>query len=595
MAIIDPCASTRASGWLRADRALILIALTAWLGVGSSRAAEDFNRIAPKAVPAEPADNSTAPNQSQQAGGDPNQLLIPRLKALVFVPTPRTVSQGLVHAQGIEFKDVVTPAPNRFHAVVAPYLGGKVTRGRLNSLLQAIILFYRQHDRPVVDVVVPAQDITNGVLQIVILEARVGKVVATGNRWFSNEEITDGVYIHPDGSIDSRALQGDLDFLNQNPFRTTELIYRPGEKLGQTDLDLQTKDRFPFRVYTGYEDSGDVETGQDRYLAGFNYGDLFGLGQQLNYQYTTSGNGDSLRAHSGSYVVPLPWGHTLTFFGSYVDTKGNIPPLIGIQGRSYQISGRYSVPLPSFNVASVVFKESAAAGFDYKYNKDSLEFGNAPAAGTLYDVDQFVLTYNGTETDSYGRTTLNENLYVSPGDWGGNNNDTAFSGVHGAATSGYVYNTLVAERLTKLPADWSLILRGTVQSSNSNLSPSEQLGLGGYDTVRGYDEREVNTDDGFIFTTEVRTPTIGVGDFLHYPWLKDQLQFLGFWDYGDGSNHILLPGEPQEIPLSSVGVGLRYTINTYLSIRYDYAFQLLRTGFDNDHGSRSDIGIVLSY
>jgi len=93
----------------------------------------------------------------------------------------------------------------------------------------------------------------------------------------------------------------------------------------------------------------------------------------------------------------------------------------------------------------------------------------------------------------------------------------------------------------------------------------------------------------------VRTPSIGVGDFVHAPWLKDELQFLGFWDYGDGSNHILLPGEPQEIPLSSVGVGLRYTINTYLSIRYDYAFQLLRTGFDNDHGSRSDIGIVLSY
>ncbi len=571
------------------------VVLAGWLGLAATHGAEDFNRIAPKAVPAQPADATAAPNQSQKESGDPRQVLVENLKALVFVPTPGAVSPGLVHAHGVELRNVVTPAPDEFHAVVSPYLGETVTRGKLNVLVQSIILFYRQHNRPVVDVVVPAQDITNGVLQIVLLEGRVGKVVATGNRWFSSEEITDGVFVQPNGPIDSRALQGDLDFLNQNPFRTTQLIYRPGEKLGQTDLDLQTHDRFPLRVYAGYEDSGDLETGEDRYLTGFNYGDLFGLGHQLNYQYTTSGNGTSLRAHSGSYVAPLPWGHTLTFFGSYVDTKGNIPPLIGIRGRSYQISGRYSVPLPSFNMASVVYKESIAGGFDYKYNKDSLEFGNAPAANTLYDVDQFVLTYNGVETDPYGRTTLNENLYVSPGDWGGNNNDLAFNGVHGAATSGYVYNTLVAERLTKLPADWSLILRGTVQSSNSNLAPSEQLGFGGYDTVRGYDEREVNTDDGFIFTTEVRTPTIGVGDLMHYPWLKDQLQFVGFWDYGDGSNHILLPGEPQEIPLSSVGVGLRYTINTYLSIRYDYAFQLLRTGFDNDHGSRSDIGIVLSY
>ncbi len=241
------------------------------------------------------------------------------------------------------------------------------------------------------------------------------------------------------------------------------------------------------------------------------------------------------------------------------------------------------------------YKESIEAGFDYKYNKDSLEFGNAPAANTLYDIDQFVLTYNGAETDPWGSLTIGESLYISPGNWAATTTTRSSTTPTTGATSDYVYNTLVLERLTRLPEDWSLILRGTVQSSNANLAPSEQLGLGGYDTVRGYDEREVNTDDGFIFTTEVRTPTISFGELGGCSAFKDELQFLGFWDYGDGSNHNPLPGETNEIPLSSVGAGLRYTINTYLSIRYDYAFQLLRTGFDNDHGSRSDIGVVVSY
>jgi hemolysin activation/secretion protein len=80
-----------------------------------------------------------------------------------------------------------------------------------------------------------------------------------------------------------------------------------------------------------------------------------------------------------------------------------------------------------------------------------------------------------------------------------------------------------------------------------------------------------------------------------HPEVHDQLQFLGFWDYGSASNHRLLPGEPYEIPLSSLGGGLRYTINTNLSLRFDYGFQLLSTGLDNDHGSRSDLGIVVSY
>jgi len=73
------------------------------------------------------------------------------------------------------------------------------------------------------------------------------------------------------------------------------------------------------------------------------------------------------------------------------------------------------------------------------------------------------------------------------------------------------------------------------------------------------------------------------------------LQLLGFWDYGAGFNHTLLVGEPDETPLSSLGAGLRYTINTYVSVRFDYGFQLLSTVFDSDHGSRSDLGVVVSY
>jgi hemolysin activation/secretion protein len=568
----------------------------AGFGLGlTAQAAEDYYRIAPKQPVAYPPAAAAVPTVGTSTQGDPNQVLIKHLNALVFVPAPKAVQKSGLRAHGVVLRDVAPPAPAHFQEFAARYLGQPVTRAQLNDLVQAIIVYYRQHDRPVVDVAVPAQDITNGVLQVVVLEARVGRVTAAGNHWFSSDQITDGVYLHPGDTIDSRQLEANLDFLNQNPFRTTDVVYRPGEKLGETDLTLQTRDRFPARVFVGYEDSGDIETGIDRYFVGFNHGNLFGLGQQLNYQYTTSGNFDSLRAHSGSYIIPLPWEHTLTFFGSYVDTKGQLPALFGVEGRSYQISGRYNVPLPTFSVAKLTYKQSVSAGFDYKYNNNSLEFGNAVAAGTLYDVDQFVLSYNGIETDPWGRTSFDENLYISPGGFDHNNEDAAFNTAHTGATADYVYNTLVLERLTRLPEDWSLILRGTLQTSNANLAPSEQLGFGGYDTVRGYDEREVNTDSGFIFTTEVRSPTISIGDFAHVAQFKDQLQFLAFWDYGAGSNHNPLPGEPSEIPLSSLGLGLRYTINTYLSVRYDYAFQLLRTGFDNDHGSRSDIGVVLSY
>jgi hemolysin activation/secretion protein len=557
----------------------------------------DNGHVAPKPMPQTAVSPSVpAPAAKPQAGLGGTSVLIAKLKGLVFVPTPAEVDKAGTAARGVVLKGVAVPSEPDFLKLASSYLGQQITGDKLNTMISDIILYYRNHDRPVIDVIVPEQEITNGGLQVVLLEGKLGKVTVTGNRWFSSSEIADGVAIKPGASISQRQLQGDLDWLNQNPFRTTDLVYNPGEKLGQTDLVLQTQDRFPVRVYAGYEDSGNAPTGFDRYLAGFNYGDLFGIGQQMNYQYTISGDGESLRAHAGSYIIPLPWHNTLTFFGNYVDTKGQVPPLIGLIGRSYQISGRYTVPLPTLTFGSVVnYKHDFSAGFDYKYNNNSLEFGGLTAGDTLYDIDQFVMGYTGAETDPYGQTTINDQLYVSPGNWGGNNNDAAFNATHEFATSDYVYNTLILQRLTKLPEDWTLVLRGTIQTSNANLMPSEQLGFGGYDTVRGYDEREVNADDGYIFTTELRTPTISFGELFRSQVVKDQLQFLAFWDYGAAHDHILLAGEPSETPLSSLGFGVRYSINTYLTLRYDYGFQLLSTGLDDDHGSRSDLGIVVSY
>lgn len=557
----------------------------------------DTTHTAPKPVPASAAPPApTPPAQAIPVEGDDNQVLAAKLRGLVFVPNPDAVKKSGVAYPGIVFRNVAVPAQADFVKVVTPYLDKKFTRGHLNKLIADIILFYRHHDRPIVDVIVPEQEITSGTVQLVLLEGKVGKITVTGNRWFSTGEIASGMPIHPGAPILSSEVQSDLDWINQNPFRATDLVYRPGEKTGQTDLVLQTHDRFPARFYAGYEDSGNSITGFDRYLAGFNYGDLFGIGQQINYQYTLSGNGENLRAHSGSYVIPLPWQNTLSFLGSYIDTKGLAGSNIGLMGRSYQISGRYSIPLPSLTFSQQVdYKHTFTTGFDYKYNNNALEFGGVVAPGTLYDVDQFSLGYNGTLNDPYGRTTINEQLYVSSGNWGGNNNDTAFANAHGGASSNYVYNNLVLERLTKLPQDFSLVLRGTVQTSNANLAPSEQLGFGGYDTVRGYDEREVNTDEGYIFTTELRTPDVSLGDLFGVQAYKDHLQFLGFWDYGAGYNHAPLAGEASEIPLSALGFGVRYSINSYVTVRFDYGFQLLRTGLDNDQGSRSDLGIVISY
>jgi hemolysin activation/secretion protein len=456
-------------------------------------------------------------------------------------------------------------------------------------MITRVIIYYRNHDRPIVDVFVPEQDITIGTVQVVILEGYVGKITTTGNHWFSDHEISSNIRLQPGDPIRSSELRADLDWLNANPFRSTDAIYHPGVQLGATDIELRTQERFPLRLYAGYDNDGNPVTGLSREEAGFNWGNAFALGQQFNFQYTTSG--EDLRAESASYVIPLPWRNTLTFFGSYTETHGAIPPYLGISGRSYQISGRYSVPLPEFGSGPLKYKHNVAAGFDYKYNDNALEFGGLSAGGTLYDVAQFVLSYNGALSDPHGRTTLDFEGYFSPGNWVGNNNDAAFNAAHTLAGSQYTYGTLMLERLNRLPGDWSVVLRGTLQLSDSNLAPSEQLGFGGYDTVRGYSERTTNADEGTITTVEVRTPDLGIGQ----PLDKAEWQLLAFWDQGTAFNHSLLTNEQRETRLSSVGMGLRASVSTYMTLRLDWGLRLLAAGSDSRDGSRCDVSLVASY
>src|SRR5260370_37782724 len=98
----------------------------------------------------------------------------------------------------------------------------------------------------------------------------------------------------------------DLNWLNSNPFREVSLLYTPGKSAGTTDVILQTKDRFPLRVYAGYEDSGNPPLGRERWLAGFNWGNAFWADHQLSYQFTTSSDVASMRAYSLTYTAPLP-------------------------------------------------------------------------------------------------------------------------------------------------------------------------------------------------------------------------------------------------------------------------------------------------
>jgi hemolysin activation/secretion protein len=499
----------------------------------------------------------------------------------------------------------------RVRAVVEPYLGKPLTTNGLRHMQRDLILLCRSLDRPWVDVYYPQQAIVpeNAVVQLVVYEGHVNTVSAhfLGRKWFSERFITNNFHIRTGDPISQKQLMADVNRVNASDqqFLEVNVDVKQGEFDDQqrggtntTDIDILVKDRFPVRVYGGYDDYGVRVLGENRVFAGLNYGNVWGLAHQFNYQYTTDLDFDHLRSHTASYVAPLPWGDTVTVFGGYSDLNSDLSsfsPLVRSSGDAYQISARYTMPLPEWGR----FDESLALGYDFKYANTPLEFNQVAVNSFRAAIDQFVATYHARLPDSIGwknasggyaggYTQLDASAYYSPGGMLGPNSTEDFASYQTNQPdlkANYYYGHVNGERGFYLPLNSLLKLEGGYQVSSERLLPSEEMYLGGDQMLRGYPENAVAGDDGWNATAEWHLPIIGNGS-VFFPKMNitrqenlpggvtgDTLDFFGFYDYGA----VRPSGAVEELPhyyLESAGGGLNLRVSQNLTVNFAYGYQL---------------------
>ncbi|MCB1233208.1 MAG: ShlB/FhaC/HecB family hemolysin secretion/activation protein, partial [Verrucomicrobiae bacterium] len=443
---------------------------------------------------------------------------------------------------------------------------------------------------------VPEQEITSGVLQLVIIEGRVGDVLVEGNDFTNSEYLENQLRLQRGQIIRESILMEDLAWMNKNPFRRVDLIYSPGVDYGTTDLILRTEEVPPLNFYVGYEDSGNDLLGQDRLLAGVNWGGPFFFGQEdiLSYQYSTNLDGDAdLQGHTGVWTSFLPWRHYLTLVGATVSSSATIlvdGEQIDIGGLNRQAGGRYAIPLPSFST----FTQEVEFGFDAKSSNSDLFFNSLEVFDTTTEVAQFSLGYNITQRDRLGITRVDTEVVWSPGNLSTFNDDETFATQRAGASAEYVYGRARVDRSVNLPGQWSLLGRVETQVSNGNLLASETLGAGGYDSVRGFEQRLVRGDNGVVASLELRTKPVSLAQWTGFYNARDALIGLLFADYGYLWSADPLPDE-ERISLGSVGIGLRYQLDDHLTVRLDYGWQVDESGFDDGEDGRVHIGARASF
>jgi hemolysin activation/secretion protein len=528
------------------------------------------------------ASKTAAPVQPAHTNG--KQEIVPSLKGLVFLAKSEDVNKNGVSTAGVTTTSVEM-LDAAFKRQVSTYLGHPLTFDGLNGITHAVVAYYREHNHPLVDAVAPAQNVESGVIQIVVTEFRVGSVRAEGNKWFSDRIVTSPVSLHHGDTVDSARLINQLDAANTNPFRRVNLVYQPAADPGYTDLVLQTQDRFPLRISTGFDNSGTPVTGRNRWEMGATWGNALWHDQQLSYQFSSSTDffsgrksiagepgGASFAGHSLNWSMPVRGRDSISVFGSYERSVPNIGDDFALVGLSGQASFRYSLAL--HRTGSLV--HTVQAGYDFKTTNNNLDFGGTQVSRTNAEINQLPVTYAANLTDRLGSSALTTTVNFSPGNWTGNNNNAAFRPADGQsgrplASARYIYWRSDANRLTKLPAGAIWALRVMGQTSTSNLLYTEQLAGGGPEILRGYDPNAILGDRGVVVSNELRSPAFrkqGEG-----PWIG-QLQVLGFWDWAHLSSVHEVEGAINHLNASSAGMGLRYNLRSNVTAKVDYGWQL---------------------
>ena len=572
--------------------------------------AQSFEKVAPKAVlsteppavtplaPLDPEASPTAP--------DSDKVLVPSLRGLRLVDKAEKVVPNGVSRTGVMLNGLSVIDAPPMKSRLGKFLGKPFTRAKMHELTKIIVTWYRAHNRPVVDVALPEQDISTGVVQVVVTESVVGKVKVEGNKWFSESRIRESLRLNEGDIIDSRKLQQDMAWINTNPFRRVDAVFARGENVGTTDITLKTQDRFPLRPYVAYDNSGSSATGRNRWSLGANWGDAFGLDQQLAYQFTSSddfweANGTpfanagspSFMAHALNYSIPLPWRDRVDVFGAYERQKPDLGPYFGQIGEGGQAGFRYVHLLPSLSWLT----SEVQGGFDYKTTNNNLGFGGTQIYASTTDVDQLDLTYKGTEADPYGQLAITNDAVYSPGNLTGDNTSTAF--LHSGAAYAqdhYYYDRVELTRFTPLPwYDMSWVARVMGQISSGNLLPSERLSAGGMNSVRGYNENAAMGSEGFIISQELRSPVFSPSKLLSARDVGDKAQMVTFWDYAHVANNITQPNEASSTQLQGIGVGLRYAYDPYFTLRADYGYQLVRLPTSDENGQLVHLSVSLAY
>jgi len=512
---------------------------------------------------------------------------IPVLNALVF--TSESAGGGRIAgtpAQSSEPIDVAsTPIlqDRRFIDLMRPLIGERIDEQLIGDIKSNVIKYLKFSGQGIAYVGVPEQDVTDGVMQVVVIQPRVSGISVEGAVNFPEQSYRDAIRVQPGSVLNQKDLDDDLAWIKRsNPTRSAVVVLQPGRNVGETELQVKVTEDKLWSVRASVDNTGTRTSQNERLSIGATHANAFGLGHIASYNLTASPDFNTYLANSLTYTIPLASRDLLTFSSSYADIRARMPSPLSSKGYSATALVRYEKFLPT----NSHYAHNLILGADYKIADTNLAFSDMPVFDNTTSIFQLVAGYNASLPDAYGRTAFNYTLFYSPGDVTGYNRDANYAASRAFAESSYHYQHLVIDRLTYLPREWTWTLNAKIQMASKNLLGSEQLAVTGTYGVRGFREALLYADEGIILRNEIAPPPFGLGQ-------SGQMQPYGFVDAAHVSSKVKLPGETNA-RVSSVGIGSRFFFGNRFNLRAEIGREL-SSNLNQDKDWRAHVGLYATF
>jgi len=340
------------------------------------------------------------------------------------------------------------------------------------------------------------------------------------------------------------------------------LIDRVGAQLlagsgpGQSILSLTLAEAPPLNAGVSVNNYRAVSVGSEQITPYLSYTNLLGIGDRIDISDSLS---RGLNTYSVTYTVPVnPWDGSVSV--SAINGNSRIIDSefeeLNIRGDSSTYSLAFEQPL----VRSPNEEFSLGLAFDLRQNQ-SFFLGGDPFFESRVSVLRFSQNWvNRTPSRVLAaRSQLSLGLNIFDATIKDDEPNGEFLSWQGQF-----------QWVEQLPQSKLLITRLSSQLTADRLLSLEQFSLGGVNTVRGYRDNQLVTDNGIVASTELRLPLTDS---------PTQLQLTPFIEGGLGWNS----AEVNSLEgLASVGVGLLWQVDDNTRVRLDYGYALINREEDRD-------------